>query len=505
MNFTDSKGKVYENLTYLDKGGMGKIYKGVSPETDEPIVLKLIEHTPEDADEKQDRELKVPSYISHKNVVKVLDSGKVTIDGIDYLYLIEKFYSKGNLSSIIKKGIPIIDCFKMMFDLLLGMKEIHKVVIHRDLKPDNILIDDDGTLVISDFGLVRFLTDATQTETFKGWGTYKYMSPECWTYKKNTPAMDIYSLGLIFFEILTGESPFNPEKQTREAWRDCHLYSNVPDISKYRNDVNVKLNQVIRKMTAKRLSERYKNIDEVIEAFCEARKQSENMSSEIEFIAQKANMVFEKISAEELNRKKILEERRNYIAFFNQQIKNLFDNVVSIVEQINARLETGKYKISMLNPQYQNTLQSLTVSLSGKGFTISFMNYDSIAFYEKQKEEAFVEWQKKNYRFVLQKYEGSYFSKKDIVLVGLAETSFKLKEFEFGFNLFLKKTADSNYGEWIVCQFSKNETPEKTPFGLSLVSFFSEFEKLEQSMIYTKLEKKLEEKDILELIQIISN
>lgn len=505
MKFTDSKGIEYDNLIFLDKGGMGRVYKGISPVTNEPIVLKLIEHIPDSTDEKQKRELKVSNIISHKNVVKILDSGITTLDGIEYLYLLENFYSNGSLTSKIRKGISINECYQMMYDLLLGMQEIHKTVIHRDLKPDNILIDDDGTLVISDFGLARFITDATQTETFKGWGTFKYMSPESWMYEKNTPAMDIYSLGLIFFEIITGESPFHPEKQTREAWRECHLYSNVPDISKYRNDTNVKLNQVIQKMTAKRLSERYKSIDKVIEAFLDARKQSETSASAIELLARKANSVFEKQTAEELKQKKELEEKNNYIAFLNQHVDDLFNRVVSFVEQINAKLETGKYHISRKKPYGQTTRQSLTVSLAGKSFTIDFLNYDAISLYDKQKEKEVIEWQKQRYRFVMQGYEGSYFSQNDIVLIGLAETSFKLKEFEFGFNLFLKKSPESNYGEWFICQFSKNETPAKTPFGISLNQFFSEYEKLEHAMFFTKKEKKLDDNDLLELIQNISN
>lgn len=505
MKFTDSKGNEYDNLTFLDKGGMGRVYKGISPVTKEPVVLKLIEHISDSTDEKQKRELKASNIISHKNVVKILDSGITTIDGIEYLYLLEDYYSKGSLTSKIKKGISINECYQMMYDLLLGMQEIHKTVIHRDLKPDNILIDDNGTLVISDFGLVRFITDATQTETFKGWGTFKYMSPECWTYEKNSPSMDIYSLGLIFFEILTGESPYHPESQTREAWRECHLYSNVPDILKYRNDVNVKLNQVIQKMTAKKLSERYKTVDEVIESFLDARKQSADANTTIELLAHKANFVFEKQTADELKRKKEIEDRNSYIALLNQHIDDLFNRVISFVDQINSKLETGKYQVSRNKAQGQNTKQSLTVSLAGKAFTINFLDYSEISLDEKQRKQDSIDWQRQQYGFIMQSYEGSYFTRNNIVLIGLAETSFKIKEYEFGFNLFLKKPACSSYGEWYVYQVSENCSPSKTPAGLPLNRFFDAYKKFEHHPFFTKREWKLEDKDILDLIQNISN
>lgn len=505
MKIIDSNGIEYANLSFLDKGGMGKVYKGISPVTNEPVVIKLIEYTSNSSDEKQKREIKVSDIISHRNVVKVYDSGITTLDGINYLYLIEKFYPAGNLSSKIKKGLTLDLCYQMMYDLLLGLKEIHKTAIHRDLKPDNILVDEDETLVISDFGLARFVTDSTQTETFKGWGTFKYMSPECWTYEKNSPAMDIYSLGLIFFELLTGESPYHPESQSREAWRECHLYSNVPDISKYRNDVNVKLNQVIQKMTAKKLSERYKTIDEVIEAFLDARKQSTEANSAIELLAHKANSVFAKQTAEELKRKKELEELDNYIALLNQHIDNLFNKVISFVDQINSKLETGKYQVSRNKAQGQNTRQSLTVSLAGKSFTISFLDYSVISLDEKQRKQNAIEWQRQQYGFMMQSYEGSYFTRNNIVLIGLAETSFKIKEYEFGFNLFLKKPLDSSYGEWYVCQVSENCSPPKTPAGLPLNQFFDAYQKFEHHPFFTKREWKLEDKDILDLIQNISN
>ena len=393
----------------------------------------------------------------------------------------------------------------MMYDLLLGMQEIHKTAIHRDLKPDNILLDDDNSLVISDFGLSRFVTDATQTETFKGWGTIKYMSPECWTYEENTPAMDIYSLGLIFFEILTGESPFHPETQTRDGWRDCHLFSNIPNITKYRQDVNVKLNQIIQKMTAKRISERYKSIDEIFQPFLDSRKQSSETNSEIELLAQKANSVFEIQTAEKLKKERAFEEQTNYIAFLNQHIDDLFNRVVSVVEQINEKLETVKYRTSRTRQQQRSVKQSLTISLVEKSFTISFLEYDSIDEYDKDKKQKFIDRQRQQYGFYMKPYDGCYFTKNNIVLIGLAETTFKIKKFEFGFNLLLKKPANVNYGEWYVCQFSENITPANTPFGVSLINLFSEFEKLEYSMCHTKTERKLEDKDIIDLIRSISN
>lgn len=503
MKFIDSKGVEYSDFEFLAKGGMGKIYKGISPIKNELVVLKLIEHLSKGFDEKQRRELDVSKVIAHKNVVKIYDSGLTTIDGIENLYLIEKYYSKGSLVSLIKKGISIDDCYQMMHDLLLGMQEIHKTVIHRDLKPDNILIGDDGSLVISDFGLSRFANDGTHTDTFKGWGTYKYMSPECWTYEKNTPAMDIYSLGLIFFEILTGEHPFNPKLQTREGWRECHLFSPVPNLADYRGDITVKLNQIIHKMTAKRLSERYQTIDEVLDSFMDARNQSSDNVAAIERLAQKANRLNEAKMAEELERAKEAEDKKNHINMLNSNIDDLFNRVVSFINQINSKLETGKYEIRNNNEIGGPSKKRLTVSLLNKSFSISFLNEDAISVYEEMRKQRFQEYERQHYGFVYPCI-GSYFIQKDIVLIGLAETAFKLDKYEYGFNLLLKMNKDSKLEEWQILQFSENITPKRTPFGISLFRFFEEYEKLEYDPLYSKTISKLEDENLISLIEMIS-
>lgn len=504
MTFTDSKGIEYKNFEFLDRGGMGKIYKGVSPITKEMIVLKLIENTSEDSAEKQKRELKVSHVISHKNVVKIYDSGITTIDGIEYLYLLEKYYPKGNLAKTIRKEIPIGDCYQMMQDLLLGLQEIHKTVIHRDLKPENILIDDDGSLVISDFGLSRFVNDGTHTDTFKGWGTYKYMSPECWTYEKNTPAMDIYSLGLIFFEILTGSFPFNPKSQTREEWRDCHLFSPVQNLANYRNDITVKLNQIIQKMTAKRLAERYQTIDEILTSFLDAKNQSSENIVSIERLAQKANRSNELKIAEELKKAKELEERRKYTDLLNSNIDDLFNRVEALVNQVNSKLETCKFTIHKNSAAEIPSQKSLSVSFLNKSFHISFLGEDAISSFEEISKQRYLQNQLKQYGLILSPYTGSGFLKNDIVLIGLAKTNFIKNTYEYGFNLLLKMDKDSNYGEWYIVQFSENITPKRTPFGISLFHFFDEYSKLENFGYFSKRFSKLEEKDILDLIEMIS-
>jgi serine/threonine protein kinase len=264
---TNTDGTKYSHFVFYKKGGMGEIYKGITDKNQEDVVLKLIAIDDPTDEELLMREINVSSSLSHENIVKTLSSGKIDIEGVEYLYIVQNYYPAGNLRALIKKGIPLEKCISMMSDILNGMKEVHKYIIHRDLKPENILIDSNGHLLITDFGLARYIHEKTQTKSFKGAGTIPYMAPECWTGETNTIAMDIYSLGIVFFEILAGVWPYNAK--TESEWKDCHLFTPLPDISTYRNDITVKIKQIMQKMTNKRVSDRYKSVDEIINAINE--------------------------------------------------------------------------------------------------------------------------------------------------------------------------------------------------------------------------------------------
>jgi serine/threonine protein kinase len=211
---TNADGTKYSHFVFYKKGGMGEIYKGITKKNKEEVILKLIAIDDPSDEELLMREIDVSSALSHPNIVKTLSTGKIEIEGINYLFIVQNYYPAGNLRFFLRKDIPLEKCIAMMLDILSGMKEVHKHIIHRDLKPENILVDSDEKLLITDFGLARYINEKTRTKSFKGSGTIPYMAPECWTGETNTISMDIYSLGILFFEILTGVLPYNARTES---------------------------------------------------------------------------------------------------------------------------------------------------------------------------------------------------------------------------------------------------------------------------------------------------
>ena len=119
-----------------------------------------------------------------------------------------------------------------MIDIAQGVRAINERLIHRDIKPDNILIDDTH-LKIGDFGISKVIDEQTRTMTFKGGQHIFYMAPEGWEGQTNTFKLDVYSVGLVFYEILTLNHPlrqFVPDPNDWRDWQKAHLFSACPDI-----------------------------------------------------------------------------------------------------------------------------------------------------------------------------------------------------------------------------------------------------------------------------------
>ena len=203
----------YQIIEELGRGGMGKVYKALDAEVDEKIALKLIK--PEIAADKKtiDRfrnELKFARKIRHKNVCQMYDLGSaegayfITMEyvaGEDLKKLIRKmgFLSPGQAVAIAKQ---VCD----------GLVEAHRLgVVHRDLKPQNIMVDEKGDARIMDFGVARSIEGKSITGAGMMIGTPDYMSPEQVDGKDIDQRSDVYSLGVILYEMVTGQTPFEGE------------------------------------------------------------------------------------------------------------------------------------------------------------------------------------------------------------------------------------------------------------------------------------------------------
>ena len=200
----------YQIIEELGKGGMGKVYKAFDKEVQAKVALKLIK--PEIAADKDtiDRfrnELKVARDISHKNICRMYDLGR---DGGNY-YITMEYVPGEDLKNMIRMSgqLGVGTAVNIAKQVCEGLSEAHKLgVVHRDLKPSNIMIDRNGNVRIMDFGIARSIKGKGITGAGVMIGTPEYMSPEQVEGKDLDQRSDIYSLGVILFEMLTGRAPF---------------------------------------------------------------------------------------------------------------------------------------------------------------------------------------------------------------------------------------------------------------------------------------------------------
>lgn len=438
-----SNGETYEFTSRINSGGFGEIFQGKNLSTNEDLVLKTINIDNPDYRTALEREINLTISLSHKNIVKVYQSGYD--DDNDQYYLVMPFYKNGSLSDLLKKQttlLPLDTCYNYFEQILTGFSFFHsKNIVHRDVKPQNILISNNGTLLISDFGMAKNVTDATITNSFKGGGTYPYMSPEAWKLESSSLQMDIYSLGIMFYQILTMELPFMGRDYNE--WKDLHCFKVIPNISNKRSDVPVKLKEIIQKMTEKDKDCRYKNCNEIIEALKELKTDAAISNPNANLLANLISNTNSQIQKVKSAKEKEHQEFENLVKNYNYSISTIFSKIENIIEDINRNVEENKIKYSY--SQTADGLKTMTVTHMQKILSIKFFGVFDIKQYCKEQKENGRNFQKQKYGMVLYDDRASFYEKNNIVLAGYVEIK---SQFPLSLNLILIKDKNSDYGKW---------------------------------------------------------
>ena len=238
-------------------GGMSTVYRAFDIVLERPVAIKLMHRemsSHSDQLERFRREARSVAQLNHPHIVTVIDAGEdentpfIVFEFVDGETLKERIRRCGRLA------IPESIAYAIEIARALGAAH-ERGIVHRDIKPQNVLIDPEGSAKVTDFGIARSLTEEGLTADGRVLGTTDYVSPEQALGHAVTGQSDIYSLGIVLFEMLTGDVPFRGDNQVAVAMR--HVREELPDVQMVRPEVSAALAAVVDRATAKDLNRRY--------------------------------------------------------------------------------------------------------------------------------------------------------------------------------------------------------------------------------------------------------
>ena len=255
----------YEIIKSIGEGGMANVYLAFDTILEREVAVKVLRGDLAD-DEKFirrfQREANSASSLRHPNIVEMYDVGE---DNGKYFIVMEYVDGK-TLKGLIKKRGPLnlSESIDIMLQLTSGIACAHQsYIIHRDIKPQNVMILEDGRVKITDFGIAMALNNNELTQTNSVMGSVHYLPPEQASGSGSTIKSDIYSLGILMFELLTGRVPFKGENAVEIAIK--HMKDQIPSVCKFNSSIPQSVENIILKACAKNPKNRYESVSEMYE------------------------------------------------------------------------------------------------------------------------------------------------------------------------------------------------------------------------------------------------
>ena len=257
----------------IGRGGMSTVYRAFDTVLERPVAIKLMHReiaTDSDQLERFRREARAVAQLNHPHIVTVVDAGEEPSGNdperghgpaVGTPYIVLEYVDGETLKQLIRRegpSLPITQAIAYAIEIARALGAAHeRLIVHRDVKPQNVLISSEGSAKITDFGIARTLTEEGLTLDGRVLGTTDYVSPEQALGQPVTGQSDLYSLGVVLYEMLTGAVPFSGETPVAVAMR--HVREQVPDVQSRRPEVSAATAAVVERATATDLAERYPN------------------------------------------------------------------------------------------------------------------------------------------------------------------------------------------------------------------------------------------------------
>jgi serine/threonine-protein kinase len=252
----------------IGRGGMSTVYRAFDTVLERPVAIKLMHReiaSDSDQLERFRREARAVAQLSHPHIVTVIDAGEEPgdpgVSDIGTPYIVFEYVDGETLKALMCRTGPldVTEAIAYAIEIARALAVAHEhFIVHRDVKPQNVLLSADGDAKITDFGIARTLTEEGLTLDGRVLGTTDYVSPEQALGQAVTGQSDIYSLGVVLYEMLTGAVPFTGDTPVAVAMR--HVREDVPDVQLARPDVSAATAAVVDRATAKDLARRYPDI-----------------------------------------------------------------------------------------------------------------------------------------------------------------------------------------------------------------------------------------------------
>jgi len=231
----------------------------------------------------------------------------------------------------------------MMIDIAQGARAINEKLIHRDIKPDNVLVEG-SKLKIGDFGISKFVDESTRLHTFKGAQHIAYMAPEGWQNQTNTVYLDVYSVGMVFYEVLTLKHPLRQHVNDPNNfldWEKAHLYHPCPDVRTLRKEISLSIAQLLSRMVSKRPGDR-PFWDEVLNVLSQPEVDGPTKNPTVTAAVEAAVARNQELQRKELEARAQQDQRDKQLALYRYACGALLEQLNPVIEQFNKEFQHGQ-------------------------------------------------------------------------------------------------------------------------------------------------------------------